>query len=84
MSDTPKGMSIRDAVTIALEAIPGSIDATLIDLKTSAVRDHVVGFIKEFARNRGVLFDDKDILDDVNAVITERRAIAITRTKTPR
>lgn len=78
------GMTVRDVVVIALEAIPGSTDTNLIDMRNAVVRDHVVAFVKEFARNRGVIFVDKDIVDEINVYLAELKQIAITRAKTPR
>lgn len=76
--------SVSDAIAVALEALPGSIDSNLIDMKNVVVRTHVIEFVKEFARARGVIFDDKDIADEIEERLRELKRIAIARTKTPR
>lgn len=76
--------SVRDALSIALEALPGSIEYNLLEMKTDVVRKHIVDFIKGFALARGVIFEDKDIIDEINLHLSELKNTAIARTRTPR
>lgn len=84
MTDEPQGMNVRKAILAALEAIPGSLDSTMLDMKRKVLRDHLVNFVKDFAQARGVIFEDDDIIPEIDAVLGEMKAIAKARTKTPR
>lgn len=70
-------MTIREAVAIALEAVPGTPEewlSTSADRK--ALRDHVRAWVHDYAKARGVILSNRDIDSEFNIVIAElRRAV---------
>ncbi len=76
-----KGRTIREAIAIALEGLPGHVHewANATGEERKAMRIHVIAWLQEYARIRGVILDPKlDIEPELDAVV------AIARTKTPK
>lgn len=73
-----EGRTIRDAVRVALEALPGNL-MQWAQLDQVAMRDHVRDWVKGYARARGVLLTDVDIDSELNQVIGDLHS----RTTTP-
>jgi hypothetical protein len=66
-------MTVRDAVTIALEVLPGELEEW-VSANRTALRAHVRAWVHEFALARGVILEDRDIDSELTAIIAERRA----------
>lgn len=80
-----RGRTIREAIAVALEGLPGTLDSWLFDRDAKTIRAHVVEWVLEYGFHRGVILDAKqDIEPEIRKVIEELRSVAITRTKTPR
>lgn len=69
------GRTIREAVAIALEGLPGSdlLQYVVLAKQRDAMRKHVMGFVHDYARNRGVILTDRDISTELDAIIGELR-----------
>lgn len=66
------GISIRDAVLIALEGLPGApAEWVALPKQRDAMRHHVLAFVHEFAHKRGVILEDVDVLGELDAVVAE-------------
>jgi len=81
---TDRGRTVREAIAIALEGIPGQPDGWLfVPIERAAVREHVIGWIQDYAQRRNVILDvKKDIEPELDLVIKQLRGIAIARTRT--
>lgn len=82
-----RGRTLQDAIKIAFEGIPGAATGWVMEAETvKAVRSHVVAWIEDYARNRGVILDTKlDIEPELDDAIAKLhiRGIALARTRTP-
>lgn len=67
------GRTLRDAIAVALEVVPSVELAAGDELSRLALREFLLGWIKDYAFNRGVIFDDKDLETDLRIVIAELR-----------
>lgn len=69
----PKGRNVREMVNIALEALHGSREEWLLSRGNDekAMRAHVISFVMDYAKTRGVILEKKDIVDALDAVIDE-------------
>lgn len=77
------GLTVREAIAIALEGLPGTIDGWVLDDDHNTLRWHVIDFVVKYALKRGVILNiDKDIVPEINTVISSLRGIAVARTKT--
>jgi hypothetical protein len=67
-----RGRTIREAVTIALEVLPGSLpEFVAFAAQRDAMRAHVLRWCHEYAATRGVILSDQDITTELDAVIVE-------------
>lgn len=70
MSD--RGLTIREAVKLALEAVPGDPrEWTMAEIRRSALRSHVLSWVSDYARHRGVLLTPDDITGELEAVLAQ-------------
>lgn len=70
MSD--RGLTIREAVKLALEPIGGERAEWVASRpQLVALRAHVVGWVHDYARHRGVLLTDDDITGELEAVLAQ-------------
>lgn len=67
---TERGRTIREAVRVALEGLPGRADEWA-DLARDAMRDHVLGWVLDYAARRGILLTTEDVDTELNVVIEE-------------
>lgn len=68
------GRTIRDAIAIALEGLNGDLlEWVVLAKQRAALRDHVKLWVHDYARHRGVILSDRDIVDELDAVIAELR-----------
>jgi len=67
------GRTLREALAVALEAVPSAELASGDKWSRAALREHLLRWIKEYALNRGVIFEDADIELELGAVIAELR-----------
>lgn len=63
------GRTLREAIAVALEAVPSVELAEGNELSRRALRDFLLGWIKEYAYNRGVIFDDDDLETDLRIML---------------
>lgn len=69
-----RGKTIREAIAIALEGLAGDLtEWVLISQHYAAMRVHVVNWVHDYAVHRGVVLNDKDIEDELDAVVREIR-----------
>lgn len=69
------GRTIRQAIAIALEGLTGELlEWVVLAKQRDAMRKHVVRFVHDYARNRGVILSDKDITDELAVVIAELKS----------
>lgn len=69
------GRTIREAIAVALEAVPGDLHEWCVLAKQrDALRRHVVAWVHDYARNRGVILSDRDITDELDRIVAELRA----------
>jgi hypothetical protein len=66
------GRTIREAIAIALEALPGSA-AEWVALDRKSLRAHVFEWVHAYAKQRGVVLEDSDIESELREVINEIR-----------
>lgn len=70
-----RGRTIRDAIAIALEGLSGDLlEWVCLAKQRDTMRKHVLRFVHDYARNRGVILTDKDIKDELERVIAELRS----------
>lgn len=69
------GRTLRDAIAVALEVVPGPELAAGDERSRAALHHHLLTWIKEYAFNRGVIFDDDDLEQDLADVIAELRLL---------
>lgn len=67
------GRTLREAIAVALEVVPAEELAAGDRLSREALRSFLIGWIKDYAYVRGVIFDDADFETEINAVIAELR-----------
>lgn len=68
MGDPNPPFTLREALRICLEAIPGR-DLEEFAASTGnghTIRRHVLDWMHAYARNRGVILDDRDILTELD------------------
>lgn len=66
-------MSVRDAIVIALEALPGDLETWMTSpAHRAALRAHVRAWVHDFAHARGVVLNDADIDGVLDEMIAER------------
>lgn len=66
---------IREAIAVALEGLSGDVLEWIVFAKQrNAMREHVKGFVHDFARNRGVILSDSDITGELDAIVAELRS----------
>lgn len=66
------GRTIRQAIGIALEGLTGELlEWVVLAKQRDAMRKHVLRFVHDYARNRGVILTDADIKDELDVVIAE-------------
>lgn len=70
------GKTIREAVAIALEGLPGHdlLEYVVLAKQRDAMRNHVKRFVHEYARNRGVILTDKDITSELDVIVAELKS----------
>jgi hypothetical protein len=72
---TAGGRTIREAIGVALEGLSGDVLEYVVFAKQrDAMRHHVLRFVHEYARNRGVILTDKDITDELACVVAELKS----------
>lgn len=67
------GRTLRDAIAVALEVVPSVELAAGSERSHRVLHDFLLGWVKDYAFNRGVIFDDKDLETDIRIVIAELR-----------
>lgn len=68
------GRTIREAIAIALEGLAGDLlEWVCLAKQKAAMRKHVVTFVADYARNRGVILSEQDITSELDKVIAELR-----------
>jgi hypothetical protein len=68
------GRTLREAIAIALEAVPSVEFASGDEKERRALREFLVRWIKDYARVRGIIFEDLDFeLELREAIATLRR-----------
>lgn len=66
---------IREAIAVALEGLAGDVLEWIVFAKQrNAMREHVKGFVHDFARNRGVILNDSDIAGELDVIVAELRS----------
>lgn len=69
------GKTIREAIAIALEGLSGDLlEWCVLAKQRDAMRKHVVRFVHDYARNRGVILSDEDITSELNKIVAELRS----------
>jgi hypothetical protein len=69
------GRTIREAIGIALEGLSGDVLEYVVFAKQrAAMREHVVRYVHDYARNRGVILTDDDINSELTKIITELKS----------
>ena len=80
-----KGLTVREAITIAMEGLPGTIDSWVLSDDYKTLRAHLNNFVKDYAFKRGVILEEEtDIAPEIEAIIMQLRGVAVARTKTPK
>jgi hypothetical protein len=70
-----KGITIRHAVAIAIEGLNGEmLEWVVLAKQRDAMRKHVMRFVHDYARNRGVILSDADITSELDKIVAELRA----------
>lgn len=70
-----KGLTIRQAIAIALEGLTGDIyEWVVLAQQRNALRKHVLLWVHDYARNRGVILSDADINGELDTIINELRS----------
>ena len=65
-----KVQTIREAIAVALEGLSGDLhEWVCLAQQRNALRKHVKLFVHEFAQRRGVILEDKDITDELDAIV---------------
>lgn len=64
---------IREAVAVSIEGLPGEA-AEWVALNPTAMRKHALSFVRDFAKNRGVILTDRDIKTELDAIVEELRS----------
>jgi hypothetical protein len=64
------GRTIREAVRLALEALPGDPSEWAV-LDRASMRAHVYDFVHDYARHRGVILTDLDIESELLIIVAE-------------
>lgn len=67
------GRTLRDAIAVALEAVPTVELAAGDEMQRAALHDFLLGWVKDYAYNRGVIFEDADLATDLALVVGELR-----------
>lgn len=70
MQEQEKGKGIREAVKIALEAMPGRPIDNVVESEEVA-REHSVWFVMGFAKCRGVILSRHDITEEFDRIAAE-------------
>ena len=68
------GRTLREALAAALEVVPGAELAAGDRRARAALREHLLGFAKDFAFARGVVLEDLDLELELRDVIADLRA----------
>lgn len=69
------GRTIREAIAIALEGLSGDLLEYVVFAKQrAAMREHVIRYVHDYARNRGVILTDKDIITELDLVVAELKS----------
>lgn len=67
------GRTLRDAIAVALEVVPSVELAAGSERSHRVLHDFLLGWLKEYAFNRGVIFEDEDLEQEIVGVIAELR-----------
>lgn len=67
-----QALTIRAAVALAIEGLPGSPRYN-VTANRRTVRAHVVKWVHDYARRRGVILDDSDIISELESIVRELR-----------
>jgi len=67
---TERGRTIREAVRVALEGLPGSTAEWAV-MARDAMRDHVLGWVMDYAAKRGIMLNIEDVDGELDVVIEE-------------
>lgn len=72
-----RGRTVREAIAIALEPVNARPSAMHSDpeLELVAVRNHVMAWVHSYAERRGVILEDRDIAEELDAVLAELRGV---------
>lgn len=68
------GRTIREAIAVALEGLSGDLFVWVVLTKQRDVlREHVIRWVHEYAKNRSVILTDEDIESELARIIAELR-----------
>lgn len=67
------GRTLRDAIAVALEVVPSVELAAGGEKSRRALREYLLGWVKEYALARGVILEDGDLEIELREVIGELR-----------
>lgn len=70
------GRTIRNAIIIALEAVAGDPQSSLAMIAQGGaphLHSHVLRWVHDYARHRGVILDDHDITGELMSIIAALR-----------
>lgn len=69
------GRTIREAIGIALEGLSGDLfEWVVLAKQRDSLRKHVLTWVHDYARARGVILSDRDIKDELDRVINELKS----------
>ena len=70
--DPARGRTIREAIEVCLEGLPGDLrEWSSSAERRGAMRAHVLRWVHEYARVRGVVLSDSDILSELQVMELE-------------
>lgn len=73
-----RGRTIREAIGVALEGLSGDLfEWVVLAKQRDAMREHVIHWVHDYARSRGVLLSDSDITSELDVVIAELKGKAV-------
>lgn len=68
----PAARNIRAVLALALEGLAGDPFEWAI-VNGDSLRDHITRWVKSYGAARGVVFEDKDIADEIDALANSLR-----------
>lgn len=79
---TLRGMTVEQAIAIALEGISGDLNEWVSDDKRqAALRGYLVDWVTDWAAHRGVSFQEADVIAEIDTVIANLAELCAQRGK---